>query len=172
MRHHLQMRQWVPFALPAVFDFFANPENLPPLMPRWQAARIDSATIVAPPLPPTGRKVGLAAGTGSRLLISFRPIPFSPVRAHWEASIVSFAWDDHFCDRQLSGPFGYWLHCHRVTEETRGEVRGTVVIDELEYEMPFGALGEGANRLGGEAQVRAIFAYRQKQLLRLMELPG
>ena len=170
MRHTLQLQQWVPYRLSDVFNFFANPGNLPPLMPRWQAARIDNSTIVAPPSPPSTREAapGNAAGAGSRLLISFRPIPFSPVRMRWDARIAEFAWDDHFCDEQVSGPFGYWRHCHRMREQTRDGVRGTSVTDAVTYAFPFGPVGDAAYALGGALQVRSLFHYRQRQLLKLL----
>ena len=169
MRHTLELEQWVPYGLSQVFDFFADPQNLPPLMPRWQAARIDRATIVAPPAPGARRGgTGSPAGEGSRLLISFRPVPLSPVRMRWDARIAEFAWDDHFCDEQVTGPFGYWRHCHRVRVETRDGVRGTTVTDAVTYAFPFGPLGDVAYLLGGALQVRSLFRYRQRQLLKLL----
>lgn len=87
---------------------------------------------------------------------------------HWDALIVEFAWDNHFCDEQVSGPFGYWRHCHRVREEVRGGVRGTVVTDDVTYAFPLGLLGDAAYVLGGALQVRALFRYRQRTLLKLL----
>ncbi len=164
------MQQWVPYPPVPVFDFFANPANLPPLMPDWQQARIDRTKLVAPPAPPSARgaSTSVAAGAGTRMTISFRPVPLLPVRMSWDAFIVEFAWDDHFCDEQLSGPFGYWRHCHRVTAEERGGVAGTRVTDHVVYAFPFGVLGDLAWAFGGALQVRSLFRYRQKQLLKLL----
>ncbi len=168
MRHHLEFEQWVPYPLRDVFDFFADPDNLPPLMPEWQAARIDRRTLTAPPEPPEPRVPGQAAGVGSRMLISFRAFPFLPVRMRWDARITEFAWDDHFCDEQLSGPFAYWRHCHHVRREARAGVQGTLVKDAVTYAFPLGPLGDVANVLGGALQMRALFHYRQKQLTKLL----
>ena len=170
MRHHLRMQQWVPYQINDVFDFFANPDNLPPLMPRWQAARIDNAKLVPPPPPPATRRPSRtpAAGENSRMLISFRLMPFVPLRMTWDARIAEFAWDDHFCDVELSGPFGYWRHCHHVQEEAREGVAGTIVTDEVTYAFPFGPLGDLAYVFGGALQVRSLFRYRQRQLLALL----
>jgi ligand-binding SRPBCC domain-containing protein len=170
MRHHLEMQQWVPYPVERVFAFFANPENLPPLMPSWQKARIDTSSIVAPPVSALHRGE-FAAGEGSRMTISFRALPLVPVRMRWDAKITAFAWDDHFCDEQLSGPFAYWLHCHRVKPDTRDSVRGTLVTDVVTYAMKFGPLGEVANLFGGELQMRSLFRYRQQQLLTLLAKP-
>jgi ligand-binding SRPBCC domain-containing protein len=168
MRHHLTFEQWLAYPVPTLFDFFANPDNLPPLMPRWQAARITDARIV-PPLAPSRTTAGtVAAGAGTTMTLRFRPVPYSPVELSWDAVITEFAWDDHFCDEQARGPFGYWRHCHRLAAETRDGVPGTRVLDDVTYAMKFGILGEFANLLGGERQVRSIFAYRQAQLPRLL----
>ncbi len=47
-------------------------------------------------------------------------------------------------------------------------VSGTVVRDEVEYAFPLGPLGDVANALGGRMQIRALFAHRQKMLLKLL----
>ena len=172
MRHHLTMQQWVPFPIEQVFSFFANPANLPPLMPAWQEARIDTAEIVAPASSVSPPRVGVAAGEGTRMTISFRPAPLLPLRMQWDARIAAFAWDNHFCDEQLSGPFAYWLHCHRVHSEVRESVPGTLVTDDVTYAMKFGPLGDLANLLGGEAQMRSLFRYRQRQLPKLLSMQG
>ncbi len=166
------MQQWVPFPIEQVFSFFANPANLPPLMPAWQQARIETANLVAPPRPAPQPRRGVAAGEGTRMTISFRPLPLLPLRMQWDARISAFAWDDHFCDEQLSGPFAYWLHCHRVKSELRKDVPGTLVTDDVSYAMKFGPLGEVANLLGGEAQMRSLFRYRQHQLPKLLSKEG
>ncbi|MFT4115041.1 MAG: cyclase, partial [Silvibacterium sp.] len=113
MEHRFEATQWLPYSLPFVFAFLADPHNLPALMPAWQKTRIEEAFIVPPPPAPSGsftgsRKRPLSAGAGSKITISFRPLPFSPVRLPWEATIAEFVWNDHFCDVQERGPFASW----------------------------------------------------------------
>ena len=36
MHHTFTSEQWLPYPVEPVFAFFANPENLPRLMPKWQ----------------------------------------------------------------------------------------------------------------------------------------
>jgi ligand-binding SRPBCC domain-containing protein len=160
MRHNFQTEQWLPYSRERLFAFFANPENLPPLMPGWQRARVEQARLVSPP----GMSSGLVAGAGSVITISFRPIPLLPLRLTWDASITDFRWNDFFCDEQQRGPFRYFHHCHRIRDEIRDGAPGAVVSDELEYELPLGPLGNVANTLGVKSQIRALFAYRQKML--------
>ncbi len=170
MRHTFRATQWVLYPPDAVFSFFADPGNLPPLMPAWQRARVDDSSIVAPPvhnpsLTPNGR---IAAGVGSSLTISFRPFPFSPTRMTWKAAIVEFVWNDHFCDEQPQGPFAYWRHCHHVSEEMQAGLSGARIVDDLVYELPFGRLSEPAHALFVRRQIESIFAYRQQRLLELL----
>ena len=168
MRYHFQVEQWLPFPVEYVFRFFSNPANLPRLMPDWQKARIDESTLTLPPPSASNIPGTPVAGAGSRILLSFRPVPFSPIRLHWNAQIDEFAWNDHFCDLQLTGPFAYWHHCHRVSAETRHNVTGTLLRDDLHYEVPFGPLGQFANWLAVSAQIRTAFAYRHARTSELL----
>jgi ligand-binding SRPBCC domain-containing protein len=170
MRHTFQTEQWVPYPATRVFAFFANPGNLPRLMPSWQRARIERSSIVAPPSV-SSLSTGAAAGTASQMTISFRPLPFVPIRMKWKASIVEFVWNEHFCDEQPQGPFAYWRHCHRVSAEMRGRTEGARVVDDLVYELPLGALSEPIHKLFVRGQIEKIFAYRQQQLMKLLGAP-
>jgi ligand-binding SRPBCC domain-containing protein len=171
MQHSFQAAQWVPYPITKVFAFFADPANLPRLMPAWQKAHVDRQTLVAPPDPirdvlqltrPT------AAGTGSAISILFRPFPLSPILMRWNARIVEFEWDHHFCDEQVQGPFAYWRHCHRVTGEDRDGIEGTQIVDDLVYELPLGIFSEPAHALIVRRQIKGIFRYRQQRLLELL----
>ena len=164
MPHTFHSEQWLPHPLEQVFAFFANPQNLPRLMPPWQKARIEEATIV-PPQPP---QRSIAAGAGTRLTLSFRPFPYSPIRVPWEAEITHFIWNDRFCDTQLRGPFAYWHHCHSVVAETRDNIPGTLLHDVVEYTLPLGPLGEITNTLVIARQLRSTFAYRHQRTLELL----
>ena len=178
MLYTFRTEQWLPYPIELIFAFFANPENLPRLMPSWQKARIEEAAFAPPPprpiaLDPALRLKSIAAGPGTRITISFRPFPYSPIRIPWEAEITDFAWNDHFCDTQLRGPFSHWRHCHHVITETRTDesgtpTQGTLLRDEVEYMPPYGALGTLANRLVIVRQLRATFDYRHRRTLELL----
>jgi ligand-binding SRPBCC domain-containing protein len=152
MRRQFQTEQWVPYSRERVFAFFANPENLPRLMPKWQCTRIEKMQLSAE-----------YAGTGSIILISFRPVPLVPLRLRWEAYIAEFARNDYFCDEQRKGPFRYFRHCHRVVADVRGGVNGATVQDVVEYDGPLGVPGWAMKR-----QIAALFAHRQKMLSKLL----
>lgn len=161
--------QWLPFPRPLVFAFFANPAHLPPLMPDWQQARIDEATLVPPPPRPDGTPhfPGIVAGTGTKLLITARAAPGLPFRQPWLAQIQDFRWNEGFCDLQVKGPFTYWRHCHSVRDEARGGEPGTVVRDEVAYRLPLWPVSRIALPLGREA-MRTLFSYRQARAANLV----
>lgn len=170
MRQHFATEQWLPFPRELVFAFFANPANLPPLMPAWQRARIDEVTLLPPPQPAViSAPPGVFAGDGTTLLITARAAPGLPLRLPWLALIEDFCWHTRFCDVQLQGPFAYWRHCHSVRSERRNQKQGTIVRDEVEYELPLRAVSWAAAPLG-HAAMKAMFAYRQRRAAEL--IPG
>ncbi len=171
MRHVFQAEQWLPYPVDTVFLFFANPENLPRLMPPWQKARIEEATFAPPPPHPLGTAPpagGIVAGQGTCITISFRPFPLSPVRVPWDAEITEFKWNEYFCDVQHRGPFAYWRHCHRLAPESRDGREGSLLRDRVEYELPLGKLGDLLNAAAGRTQIQSIFRYRQKRTAELI----
>jgi ligand-binding SRPBCC domain-containing protein len=177
MRHTFESEQWLPYPVEQVFGFFSDPENLPRLMPEWQKARIEEASFAPPPPRPASVhavRLRAVAGAGTRMTISFRPFPYSPMRVPWDAEITEFVWNDHFCDTQLRGPFAFWHHCHNVTAEARtvngAPVPGTLLRDRVEYQLPLGPLGEFANKLFLQRQFRSIFNFRHQRTAELLPL--
>ncbi len=165
MRSSYHTEQWLPYPVERVFDFFANPNNLPLLMPPWQKSRIEKLSILPPPnRTVSSNSIATAAGEGTQLTLSFRPFPFSPVRIRWESEITEFSGNNCFCDRQIRGPFTYWKHSHTVRPASWRGVNVTLVADDIEYEVPFGVAGTLANRLFLRGQIKRTFAYRQTHL--------
>src|ERR1700754_4519190 len=121
MRTSVQTEHALPFPRGQVLSFFADPADLPPLMPAWQRARVERANYVSPPGMRSTAKV--VAGQGSLMTISFRLLPLLPLRLEWDAYIAEFRWEDYFCDEQRRGPFEYFRHCHRLRDEVRDGVQ-------------------------------------------------
>jgi ligand-binding SRPBCC domain-containing protein len=168
MTQRFETRQWVPFPVELVFAFLANPANLPHLMPPRLKTRIEDARIQPPPARPMAqdparRFRSVAAGEGSEILVSFYPLRWLPKRASWMVRIMEFAWNSHFRDEQVRGPFAEFRHRHGIQAEFRDGIEGTLVDDEIEYALPCGFIG----RLGGvlvRRQLERAFAHRQKRL--------
>lgn len=166
MTHRFEARQWIPFPVAQVFAFFANPHNLPLLMPPELKTRIEALRLQPPPSLP-GQPGSLAAGVGTEIVISFCPVPWLPLRVTWVARITQFVWESHFCDEQVRGPFQRFRHRHGMQPEDREGQPGTLVSDEIEFVLPFGWIG----RLGSvlvRRQLNGSFRERQDRLPRLL----
>lgn len=122
-----------------LFAFHERPDALELLTPPWQKTE-----IIQPPS-------SLAAGTRVKLRTRV-----GPLWQNIEAEHVSYEKGRSFADRMVKGPFAHWLHRHLVLPSGGG----SILRDEIEYELPLGALGQ----LGGGWFVRRmlerLFAYR------------
>jgi ligand-binding SRPBCC domain-containing protein len=173
-----QFEQWVPFPLEQVFLFFANPNNLPKIMPAKTATKIDSMNLISPPPNPEEKRgsdlrksvksVALSAGVGSEIVTSFRVLPYLPIRATWVALITEFQWDHHFADVQKLGPFHSFHHRHELKAEVREGVNGTVVTDKIELEVGYGWIGKAVEKLFIARQMEQMFRQRQQALPKLL----
>jgi ligand-binding SRPBCC domain-containing protein len=172
MKQRFETSQWVPFRFEVVFAFFANPNNLPRLMPEGAQTRIEELRIM-PAAPRDANTVGarsqlaIAAGVGSEIPLSFRPAPWLPFRLHWLAQISEFRWNSHFCDYQVRGPFAQFHHCHRFQAAMQSGAWGTTITDEIEYALPLGVLG-GLGSGMVRRKLERSFVERQARLIKLI----
>lgn len=174
MARQSQTSDWFPFPVELVFAFFANPANLPHLMPPGVRARVEDVRLQPPPprpvaADPARRFKSVAAGTGSEILISLYPIKWLPQRVSWTVRIVEFRWNSHFIDEQVQGPFARFRHRHGISAETRDGVEGTNVTDSIEYALPGGIFGDIT--AGSISKQLAIsFEYRKKRLPEILAI--
>jgi ligand-binding SRPBCC domain-containing protein len=146
--HRLQREQYVARPLADVFDFFAEAHNLERITPPWL-----SFTVLTPD--PIEMRVGA--------LIDYR-LRVHGIPLRWTSRIEDWEPGRSFVDRQLRGPYGLWHHRHTFAEEGQG----TVVGDEVDYAMPFGALGDLAHPLFVRRDLERIFTYRHEAVPRLL----
>jgi ligand-binding SRPBCC domain-containing protein len=174
MTQRFEAIQWVPFPVELVFAFFANPSNLPHLMPPERKVRIEDTRMQPPPprplaADPSRRFRSIAAGIDSEILISFRPLRWLPQRVSWMARIVEFEWNHHFADEQIRGSFKQFRHRHRVAVEFRDGQEGTLVTDTIDYALPSGVAGVVARGLVHK-QMEKAFEYRRKRLPEILAI--
>ena len=142
--HRLSASQFVARALDEVFDFFSRPENL---------GRITPASM------------GFEFLTDDRAMregleIRYRIRPLLGIPMTWTTRITGFDPPNRFTDVQLSGPYRRWEHTHTF----EGAPGGTIVRDEIAYEVPFGPLGDLANRLVVRSELERIFRHRAETI--------
>lgn len=142
MTHRLTRSVVLQGDLGSVFEFFKNPRNLELLTPPWLGFRIVSASDDL-----------VREGTRIRYRLRLFGIPF-----HWESRITEYSEQTVFADEQISGPYARWLHHHRFQRVANG----VQMTDEVEYQLPFGALGRIVHWLVVRHQLQSIFDYRTK----------
>jgi ligand-binding SRPBCC domain-containing protein len=144
----IEREQWLNRPIDEVFAFFGDARNLEAITP--ELLRFSVLT----PGP-------IAMGVGARIeyRLRWRGIPL-----RWTTIIQ--AWDPphRFVDAQLKGPYRLWHHTHTF-EEQRG---GTLMRDEIRYQLPLGWLGAMMHRVRVRRDVEAIFDYRAQRVGELL----
>jgi ligand-binding SRPBCC domain-containing protein len=161
--------QWVPAPLDRVFAFFADPHNLPRIMPPALGTRLVKLNLVPPrfligKVPPRSLRM---AGAGTEMTVAFRVIPYFPMHERWVVHISDFALNQYFHDVQKQGPFRRWEHTHTFADMVQGGREGTLIHDEVEYEVGFGLVGRALEAALFQRVFHATFEYRKRALKRI-----
>jgi ligand-binding SRPBCC domain-containing protein len=152
-----QRRTRIEAPLSEVWGFHSRIDGLTALTPGWMNMRVER--IVGP----DGEESPETLLTGSRIDLSVQLLGIAP-RQSWTSVIDERTEGEgwaRFRDTMEDGPFDYWRHTHQFF----GDGEETVLIDEVEYELPV------AKRLGPFAVVgfEPMFRYRHQQTGKLLE---
>ncbi len=103
---------------------------------------------------------------GSRVLMTFW---FGPIPVKWNVTVRERRPPAMFRDEQPAGegPFKTWRHTHRFEAL---DAHRTRVIDEIDYEPPFGALGKLLNTIFGKLAMTLMFIGREKATKKYLEI--
>lgn len=129
---------------PALFAWHARPGAFERLTPPWDDVRVEA------------RAGGLEVGASTQLRLSVGPVP-----QRWKAVHTAFEDGRLFVDEQQGGPFAAWKHTHRF--EDAGEGR-SALQDEVDYELPLGALGRAVGARYASNRIEHTFGYRHEVL--------
>lgn len=150
--HILERRQRVGAPIDQAFAFYGDAHNLeritPPLL-RFE--------VITP------QPIEMRVGT----LIEYR-LRLHRVPVRWRTRIE--AWDPphRFVDAQIKGPYSLWEHTHTFEADGPG---ATIIEDRVRYSIPFGPLGNLADRLLVRRDLRQIFDYRRDAVARQLTSP-
>lgn len=142
----LHYEQTVPLPLEEAFRFFENPYNLLKITPA------NMALTVTNPEPVVMRQ-------GAEITYRLR---VAGVPQKWRTLITEYDPPHKFVDVQLQGPYRKWEHTLRAQGDS------TLIIDDIEYELPFGMLGQLGAGWFVKRQVAGIFAYRSQVIEQLL----
>ena len=145
--HILERRQRVTVPIDDAFAFYGDARNLERITPPWLGFEV---TTPAP--------IEMGAGT----LIEYR-LRLHRVPVRWRTRIAAWEPPRRFVDVQTKGPYSLWEHTHTFEEDGPG---ATIIEDRVRYSIPFGPLGELADRLLVQRDLRQIFDYRRDAVAR------
>ncbi|MFI5116016.1 MAG: SRPBCC family protein [Terriglobales bacterium] len=171
MSQRLEAEHWIAAPLPRVFAFFADPRNLPRILPASQGARLLKLNLVRPRFPTGETPPGAEqmAGVGTEIIFKFRAIPYVPLHEKWTALITDFSLNQSFRDTQKQGPFRHWAHTHFFEARIASGREGTLIRDVVEYEVGFGVIGTFLEKVMFQRMVRSTFQYRQHVLEKIFQ---
>ena len=141
----------IPASAEAVFDWHEAPGAFERLTPSWERVRV------------LRHQGGIRDGARVSLLVGLAPFSLS-----WELEHQDYQHGRSFTDRQLTGPFRYWSHVHRMTPQGPDTC---VLEDAIEYELPLGALGQLLGEPFVRRKLKRLFAYRHAVTRRAFERP-
>lgn len=150
--HTLNFSLTLPLPRAQVFAFYADAANLGRITPPELNFKILT------PLP-----IAMHPGTLIEYRLKLFDVPF-----HWVTEIREWNPPDGFVDAQKKGPYRQWLHRHIFRDSPDG---GTVIDDEVRYQLPLIPIGEAAFPLV-QKELERIFAYRQEAIRALLMPSG
>jgi ligand-binding SRPBCC domain-containing protein len=174
MSRHFESEQWVPAPVERVFAFFADPHNLPRIMPPALGTKLVKLSLVPPRFPAGQVPLGTLrmAGAGTEMTVAVRVIPYLPVHERWLVRITEFSLNEYFHDVQRQGPFRRWEHTHSFEPMMQDGAAGTLLRDEVEYDVGFGMIGRALESAVFQNVFRATFNYRKRAIGEIFRAPA
>lgn len=138
--------QFLPIGIDEAWKFFSSPKNLVTITP----AELDFKII-------TSLK-DEEIYEGMKIDYIVKPLLKIPMR--WQTEIINVTKGKHFTDRQVKGPYKLWEHTH-IFKPVQD---GVLMQDIVNYQLPFGFIGNIAHSLIVKKKIENIFTYRKNIL--------
>jgi ligand-binding SRPBCC domain-containing protein len=140
----IHRQQWISAALEQVFSFFCVARNLDLITPPELRFKLLGQSHFE-----------LRAGTLIDYELAWHGLPM-----RWRSRIEDWRPPALFIDVQRKGPYRLWRHTHSF--EARDV--GTLMRDTVEFEVPFGGVGDLCAGWLVRRDVDRIFDYRAQQI--------
>ncbi len=138
--------QFLPISIDEAWDFFSSPKNLATITPAELEFKILSDL--------NNEEIY----EGMKIDYIVKPILKIPIL--WQTEIIKVNKGNFFTDRQLKGPYEVWEHTHIFKVINNG----VLMHDVINYQLPFGFIGNIAHALLVKKKIENIFTYRKNIL--------
>ncbi|HEX7870819.1 MAG TPA: SRPBCC family protein [Chryseobacterium sp.] len=142
MIHQLERQQQLNCDLETAWKFFSSANNLSEITPK------DMNFVVRTQLSEDEIYEGM--------VIDYYVSPLFGIKLKWQTIIVEVESKKMFTDFQNKGPFKMWHHHHFFIPNENG----VLMVDKVNYELPFGFLGEFAHKIMVKKKLENIFDFR------------
>ncbi|HET6569837.1 MAG TPA: TIGR01777 family oxidoreductase, partial [Rhodothermales bacterium] len=94
-------------------------------------------------------------------------VPLGPMHVKWVAEHQEYEEGRQFTDVQVKGPFSRWEHVHRVEPDGPD---ACYLIDEIDFDVPLGKIGEGLTEHRARHRLERRFAFRHRVMQHDLEV--
>lgn len=151
MIYYFKTEHFLPVSIDEAWNFFSSAKNLSRITPPEMDFKILSSL--------EDKEIN------EGMLIDYIVKPVFGIPLKWQTEIFNVNKPHCFADRQLKGPYKIWEHTHTFIPQENG----TLMKDEIKYQIPFGIIGQMAHSLFVREKVKDIFRFREKALDKIFE---
>jgi len=148
----LEKQQLLSTDLDSAWKFFSDPGNLPVLTP----PEMDFNVLT---------NLENVDEIYDGMLIDYTVKPLFGIKMRWQTRIAKVNKPEMFIDTQLKGPYKKWVHTHTFHQTESG----ILMKDHVLYKLPFGWIGNLANKMLIRKKLEYIFDYRRIVLEKLFK---
>lgn len=142
MKYQLYREQQLLCDIETAWNFFSSPHNLSKITPKDMGFTVLSDANMPE----------IYEG----MIIDYTVSPFLGIPLRWQTKITQVEPLKSFTDFQQKGPYQYWNHYHEFIPNEKG----VLMIDRVDYSLPFGFIGQIAHKVLVKKKLEDIFNYR------------
>lgn len=146
MKYQLYSEQQLHCDIQTAWKFFSSADNLSKITPKEMKFKVLSSF----------ENDEIYEG----MLIDYYVSPFLGIPLKWQTEIIQVDLLKSFTDSQKKGPYKLWHHFHEFIPNEKG----VLMRDIVDYELPFGILGNWVHSLVVKRKLQTIFDFRRKVL--------
>lgn len=142
MKQQLYREQQLHCDIETAWHFFSSPTNLSKITPKDMEFNVLS----------DDKNKEIFEG----MIIDYTVSPLLKIPLKWRTRITQVELNKSFTDFQDKGPYKYWNHFHEFIPNKDG----VLIKDTVDYELPFGVLGNIVHRFFVKKKLVHIFDFR------------